>query len=56
LITNATQAEEILQKDEADVILLARELLRNPYFVAKSSWENNQVSFFLHNTKEVNLK
>jgi hypothetical protein len=40
------QAEEILQKDEADVILLARELLRNPYFVAKSSWENNQVSFF----------
>ena len=46
LITNATQAEEILQKDEADVILLARELLRNPYFVAKSSWENNQVSFF----------
>ena len=47
LITNATQAEEILQKDEADVILLARELLRNPYFVAKSSWENNELSFFL---------
>ena len=38
--------EEILQKEEADVILLARELLRNPYFVAKSSWENHQESFF----------
>lgn len=46
LITTAQQAEEILQKEEADVILLARELLRNPYFVAKNSWENNQKSFF----------
>ncbi len=33
LITNATQAEEILQKGKADAILMAREFLREPYFV-----------------------
>jgi len=32
LITTATQAESILQEDKADLILLGRELLRNPYF------------------------
>ena len=32
LITDAKQAEEILQKDEADAILMAREFLREPYF------------------------
>jgi 2,4-dienoyl-CoA reductase-like NADH-dependent reductase (Old Yellow Enzyme family) len=32
LITEALQAEEILQNDEADLIFLGRELLRNPYF------------------------
>ncbi len=32
LITNARQAEEILVKDEADLIIMARELLRDPYF------------------------
>jgi len=32
LITTARQAESILQDDKADVILLAREMLRNPYF------------------------
>lgn len=32
LITSAQQAEEILQNEEADLILLARELLRDPYF------------------------
>lgn len=32
LITEPGQAEGILQKDEADVILLGRELLRNPYW------------------------
>ena len=31
LITAAEQAEEILADEEADVVLLARELLRNPY-------------------------
>lgn len=32
IITNAQQAEEILQKGQADFVLLAREMLRNPYF------------------------
>ncbi|MBS1792830.1 MAG: NADH:flavin oxidoreductase/NADH oxidase [Acidobacteria bacterium] len=32
LITEARQAEEILQKGDADAILVAREFLRDPYF------------------------
>jgi len=32
LITSAVQAEEILLNEQADVILLAREFLRDPYF------------------------
>lgn len=32
LITEAEQAERILQSGQADLIFLARELLRNPYF------------------------
>lgn len=32
LITTTGQAESILQEDKADLILLGRELLRNPYF------------------------
>lgn len=32
LITTAQQAEDILQQGEADLILLGREMLRNPYF------------------------
>ena len=32
LITEAEQAEEVLQAGQADVIFLARELLRNPYW------------------------
>ena len=32
LITTAQQAESILQNEQADIIFLARELLRNPYF------------------------
>ncbi|TAL60578.1 MAG: NADPH dehydrogenase NamA [Bacteroidetes bacterium] len=31
-ITSARQAESILQEEKADLVLLARELLRNPYF------------------------
>jgi len=31
-ITNARQAELILQEEKADLVLLAREFLRNPYF------------------------
>jgi 2,4-dienoyl-CoA reductase-like NADH-dependent reductase (Old Yellow Enzyme family) len=32
LITDATQAEQILEDGDADLILMARELLRDPYF------------------------
>ncbi|SOD19828.1 NADPH dehydrogenase NamA [Pedobacter xixiisoli] len=32
LITEAVQAEEVLEKNQADLIFMARELLRNPYF------------------------
>ena len=32
LITQPQQAEDILQKEQADLILIARESLRNPYF------------------------
>lgn len=32
LIVSAEQAEEILQAGQADVVLMGRELLRNPYF------------------------
>lgn len=39
LITTAQQAEEILQREEADLIFLARELLRNPYFPLEAAKE-----------------
>lgn len=39
LITTAKQAEEILQNGEADLIFLARELLRNPYFPLHAATE-----------------
>lgn len=32
IITNAQQAEEILQQQQADLIFIAREFLRDPYF------------------------
>ena len=32
MITSAEQAEAILEKGEADLVIMARELLRNPYF------------------------
>jgi 2,4-dienoyl-CoA reductase-like NADH-dependent reductase (Old Yellow Enzyme family) len=32
MITNATQAETILVNGDADMIIMAREILRNPYF------------------------
>jgi 2,4-dienoyl-CoA reductase-like NADH-dependent reductase (Old Yellow Enzyme family) len=32
LITSAAQAEEILAAGQADVVIMAREFLRDPYF------------------------
>nr|WP_173779721.1 NADPH dehydrogenase NamA [Frigoriflavimonas asaccharolytica] len=46
LITNAEQAEEILQKNEADLIFVARELLRNPYLAIEAAFENEASCFF----------
>ena len=39
LITSAPQAEEILQNGEADLIIMARELLRDPYFPLHAAHE-----------------
>jgi len=39
LITDANQAEQILQNGEADAILMAREFLRDPYFVFHAARE-----------------
>lgn len=39
LITSATQAEQILQHDQADLVLFGRELLRNPYFALMAATE-----------------
>ncbi|MCE7794375.1 NADPH dehydrogenase NamA [Salipaludibacillus sp. CUR1] len=39
MITSGLQAEEILQNDRADLIFLARELLRNPYWARTAAEE-----------------
>ncbi|CAG5068267.1 NADPH dehydrogenase [Dyadobacter sp. CECT 9623] len=39
LITEAGQAESILQNNEADLIIMARELLRDPYFPLHAAHE-----------------
>lgn len=39
LITGAQQAEDILQNNEADLIFMGRELLRNPYFPLQAAKE-----------------
>ncbi|SHK00401.1 NADPH dehydrogenase NamA [Epilithonimonas mollis] len=48
LITTAEQAEEILQNGQGDLIFLAREILRNPYFAVQSAWENDEDNFYPH--------
>lgn len=39
LITTASQAEDILQRGEADLVLIARESLRDPYFALHAAKE-----------------
>ncbi|MFJ5621222.1 NADPH dehydrogenase NamA [Peribacillus loiseleuriae] len=41
LITSSIHAEEILQNDRADLVFLARELLRNPYWPRTAAQELN---------------
>ena len=48
LITTAEQAEEILESGKADLIFLAREILRNPYFAVQAAWENDEENFYPH--------
>lgn len=48
LITTTDQAEEILQKGEADLIFVAREILRNPYLAVHGSFEMEKECFFPH--------
>jgi 2,4-dienoyl-CoA reductase-like NADH-dependent reductase (Old Yellow Enzyme family) len=38
-ITKASQAESIIREEKADLVLLAREFLRNPYFALNASKE-----------------
>lgn len=40
LISDAGQAEEILSSEKADLIIMGRELLRNPYFPLKAAKES----------------
>ena len=48
LIKTAKQAEEILQNNQADLIFVAREILRNPYLPVRGSFKNKDHCFFPH--------
>nr|WP_315029367.1 NADPH dehydrogenase NamA [uncultured Chryseobacterium sp.] len=48
LITHVDQAEEILQNGDADLIFVAREILRNPYIAVQGSFEMKENCFFPH--------
>jgi len=41
LITKAAQAEEIISENKADIVLLGREMLRNPYWSLNAAKELN---------------
>lgn len=42
LITNAMQADEIIRNNRADIVLLAREALRDPYWTYRAAQELHQ--------------
>lgn len=48
LIKKVSHAEEILEKGDADLIFIAREILRNPYIAVQGSFEMNEECFFPH--------
>ncbi|SEG27518.1 2,4-dienoyl-CoA reductase [Halpernia humi] len=48
LITSAEQAEGILMQSKADLIFVAREILRNPYLAVESSFKAERDCFFPH--------
>ena len=39
MITSAQQAEEVISSERADIVLLARQMLRDPYFAAHAAQE-----------------
>jgi 2,4-dienoyl-CoA reductase-like NADH-dependent reductase (Old Yellow Enzyme family) len=48
LIKKVSHAEEILEKGDADLIFIAREILRNPYIAVQGSFEMGEECFFPH--------
>ena len=46
LITDAHQAEQILTEGKADLIFMAREMLRNPYFALHAAQDLNNEAHF----------
>ncbi len=44
LITELEQAEKILQNDEADLIFIAREILRNPYIAVQEALKRKKTA------------
>lgn len=48
LIKKVSHAEEILKNGDADLIFIAREILRNPYIAVQGSFEMNEECFFPH--------
>ncbi|MBW8360569.1 MAG: NADPH dehydrogenase NamA [Kaistella sp.] len=46
MITSAEQAAEILQNGEADLIFVAREILRNPYIAVRNTFKTDEKCFF----------
>jgi 2,4-dienoyl-CoA reductase-like NADH-dependent reductase (Old Yellow Enzyme family) len=42
LITGATQADQVIQSGQADIVLLAREMLRDPYWPMRAAAELGQ--------------
>ncbi len=49
LITTAEQAEEIIDSGKADIVLLAREMLRDPYFALHAAKKLNTGLNYLPN-------
>lgn len=56
LITQAEKAEEILKNQDADLIFVARALLRNPYLASQNAQENDEKCYFPHQYERARLK
>ncbi len=55
LIKSAEMADEILQNEEADLIFVAREMLRNPYLAIQGSFEGKGDCDFPHQYERARL-